>query len=612
MPSVSKYPLYITCPINQFNSVGRIGLDILNGLRAQDYMAYSSAPFHIGERPFIEHRHLHRTLPNLFQFPDIPKYNIISMHWELENSVTAFAQNRAIIVAPEDSALYYKDTMAIANRYDVQLTFSSWALENITKRGFKNPRKWNLHVPAIAQTSEIAVPYNKMRWSNIHGTVRLNEFSTVFFIGGHMQWRKGISAAIAAYKYAYAGRSDVLLWVHGRLTSWGKEDWLKDMSLTSVDSPPMMWTNYSITDAELYNILSQVTYVSCHHTEGFGYMPALNAAGLRKPIVSCQGGPMDWANKDNAILLKGKMRYGKTPSSEIPTDWIEYKQRDLEDCLRMAEVEKSGAGIGKNYSLFESTRSLLMAIDFPIAKHPASKEGLTSLLIPCRKSPVDLRRLLGSLYSTPAGAPFECIVLLEEMPKFTSNFPARLIYNNESRGISVARNLLIDEARGEYAVTMDCDIEFIQPNWLAMWLEEYKRIENKIGIAPQLSPMILYPGGKINSCGTVNFDICAYMDMPVSNVNSRITEIEYCHGACCMRRTAMLREYPFHPAFTFYFEDSDASHYMALKGHKCFVTPQIRVVHHEHSTARNGVINHPVQIQEARKVFKSFWPNLVD
>lgn len=365
-------------------------------------------------------------------------------------------------------------------------------------------------------------------------------------------------------------------------------------------------------DKELYNILSQVVYVSCHHTEGFGYMPALNANAGRKPIVSAQGGPMDWANDSNAIILNGKARYGTTPSSEIKTDWLDFKLSDLCLAMERAELDTAGTGLPRDYSLARSTSSLTRALGFPIAKHAEPIKGLVSILIPCRKSTEDLTRCLASLYSVQAGWPFECIVLLDETPGFTSNFPAHLIYNNKSRGISVARNLLIDQARGEYAITMDCDIEFIQPNWLATWIEEYKKIENTIGIAPQLSPMIMYADGRINSCGTSNFDTCAYMNKYPTAINNKTSEIHFCHGACSLRKLSILREYPFHPAFVFYFEDADMSHYAAEYGHRCFVTPSVRVIHHEHSTARSGVINHPVQIEEARAVFKSFWPNLVD
>jgi glucosyl-dolichyl phosphate glucuronosyltransferase len=96
----------------------------------------------------------------------------------------------------------------------------------------------------------------------------------------------------------------------------------------------------------------------------------------------------------------------------------------------------------------------------------------------------------------PTGTTWEVVVVdngctdstAEVIHSFESTLPLRRVYQPEP-GISKARNAGVDAAQGKYLIWTDDDVH-VQPNWLAAFLEAFKRWPEAVG---KITPVLVAP-----------------------------------------------------------------------------------------------------------------------
>jgi len=166
-------------------------------------------------------------------------------------------QYSAVIDACDSFLSYAPDIVARWNKVNTVFTYSSYSKKIMSENGIRSLTVMPLGVngkiykhtcvPRVFEFPEGATTIFKNFAENNTGE------RFVFFIGGVMQSRKGYDKAISAYRKAFEGRTDVLLWIHGRLTKWGS-DGSGDMK---IGGPPMIWTDGLISDESMNFVLNR-------------------------------------------------------------------------------------------------------------------------------------------------------------------------------------------------------------------------------------------------------------------------------------------------------------------------------------------------------------------
>jgi glucosyl-dolichyl phosphate glucuronosyltransferase len=155
----------------------------------------------------------------------------------------------------------------------------------------------------------------------------------------------------------------------------------------------------------------------------------------------------------------------------------------------------------------------------------------------------------------PTGTTWEVVVVdngctdstAEVIHSFESTLPLRRVYQPEP-GISKARNAGVDAAQGKYLIWADDDVH-VQPNWLAAFLEAFKRWPEAVVFGGKITPVLVAP--------TPTWVLDDYDDLkmmfavrdfgpdpvPLSVLNDRIP-----YGACYALRAAEQRQFRYDTA----------------------------------------------------------------
>lgn len=538
--------------------------------------------------------------------------------------------------------------LARFNAMDTVFTYSNHSQAVMLQAGCKDVTVMPLGVDTGTYypretVRDFPFPKVKILAKNFDGESTGHRF--VFLIVGMMQPKKGVRETVKAYCKAFAGRDDVLLWVHGRTVQWGKDESAL-MGSTRVarvpagvtpdapTKPPMLWTDGPVEESTLAEMLNRADcYVSAHRLEGFGLMP-LKAMSCGTPAIATDySGPRDYLTPDNAMLLPATEGVAiGIPNMPIGAKWatvaVEQIVHRMLEITTLKERRQSLAIAGRSTAEQWPWRRAAEAIVQRIeaAGHrvsyrlPASSPHV-DILIPVRNGANDIDRMLQSLCDCPARADYRVTVcddgsmddtweVLQRWIAAEKPFDLKLIRNAKPLGCPATRNRLFAESYGEFVFMADCDLEFTQDGWLDLLLRSDGL---QTGIT---APMLTTAGGRIQSAGGMaNREgiPCVHRfygeDCQLAAANEACTVL-YAPGAALLFRRSILDTIgglweQYRPTT---FDDVDWLMKARSHGLHVWYEPKVKIVHHEGSF-RSKTNPHAYHHHNQNR-FISQWPTL--
>lgn len=229
-----------------------------------------------------------------------------------------------------------------------------------------------------------------------------------------------------------------------------------------------------------------------------------------------------------------------------------------------------------------------------------------SIVILCYNKVELTQACLESLSATDPQIPFEVIVIdnasQDETPEFLAMLEGdvRVERMEENLGFVRGCNHGASLARGEFVLFLNNDT-VLQPGWL----EPLVAVMDEDPRCGAVSPMLIYPDGRVNDAGGLVFadgECWRYGmgDGAVDNpkLNSR-RAVDYAMGACLLVRKSLWDliggfDERYAPA---YYEDVDLSFAIRAQGYRVFYEPASRVVHVEGGTGGTDVTSGAKQYQ---------------
>jgi len=167
----------------------------------------------------------------------------------------------------------------------------------------------------------------------------------------------------------------------------------------------------------------------------------------------------------------------------------------------------------------------------------------------------------------------------------------RLIENKINLGAAGARNQGINIAKGEWVLTLDCDV-VLEKGFLSSMEKAVKEAAPDVGM---IQPKILQAGRKtVYSTGIFLSSLRRFNDIGKGGINSgRFGKTKYLFGVCSaaafynkkMLETIMEDSGYFDERFFFLFEDVDLSWRAGRKGWRALFCPNAVCYHHGNSSA---------------------------
>ncbi|PRD46850.1 glycosyltransferase family 2 protein [Sphingobacterium haloxyli] len=176
----------------------------------------------------------------------------------------------------------------------------------------------------------------------------------------------------------------------------------------------------------------------------------------------------------------------------------------------------------------------------------------------------------------------ENLVLLRE------SYPwIRIIESNEIRGFSENNNLALRESTGEYCFVLNDDTEF-RMSVLEKLVESIESLKEDVAI---MSPVTVFPNGKIQTCGRPPIDFKTYISLvlrlcneksgPYVNQSGIFKSYNILGAAFLIKREIFAKVGWFDERFFFCPEDIALSTKLNKLGYSCYVDSSVEVVHYE-------------------------------
>lgn len=189
---------------------------------------------------------------------------------------------------------------------------------------------------------------------------------------------------------------------------------------------------------------------------------------------------------------------------------------------------------------------------------------------------------------TNQNTPLEAVIVVDNgstdgsPEQIKATFPdVQLIRLNSNRGLTVARNIGLQQAKTDLVLLLDDDV-YVDKNCVHNLLETYHQ-SNAAVVCPRV---ILIPEGDIIQCdGAENHFIGTMLlrhgYQPLRSVTAKTTPVGSCIGACMLlHREKVLAAGAFYEAFFYSFEDLEFGIRMRGLGHQ-FVCNPAAVVYHD-------------------------------
>lgn len=555
---------------------------------------------------------------------------------KLDQSAVAF---RGVIDSNDSFLTYWPHMLARWNGFDTVFTYSRHSQRVMQETGCKNVTLMPLGVDTrvfrpLEVPRHFPVPAAaRVLFQNFKERHTGNRF--VFLIAGMMQARKGLADAIEAYRDAFAGRTDVVLWVHGRIKYWG---WNQTKLMRELD-PPMLWTDGAVSDEELCQMINRAgCYVSSHRLEGFGLMPLQAMACGVPSILTDYAGPKDYATSETSWLIACREVEADAPGIPSGVMWAEPDQAALIKAMLQAADDKgvcarksaAGQATAAKWGWNRAAEAIVTRIE--AAGHLVSRrlsptwDGRVDILIPVRNAAVDVERMLNSLCAVDPGTDFAVTIcddgsgdntweVLSDWAKRKLPFKLKLLRNEFQAGCPATRNKLFSAGESEFCFVADCDLEFKQPGWLASLMASHIREE-----AGFTAPMLIYPDGRIQSAGgqrDLHGQPCQHRfhghpaSLPAAN---EPLEVLYAPAAALFIRRSLIERIggmweDYRPTF---WDDVDWQMLARLHGFKTYYHPEVNIIHHDGSYKRQA---QPMEVMNAflgnQAKFKAMWEGVV-
>jgi GT2 family glycosyltransferase/glycosyltransferase involved in cell wall biosynthesis len=624
--TLNGMPLVVFCPTHEKNSENIIGYNIAKEFFNDytDCRIKNTCP----NTNTIENIHEWLKLRKfLFQLPSKPYAGIFV----------------GKAVYPEDSNLKYIGQVEFCdsfwcyypehvNRWNKTCnhvyTISNYSVDVLKSRGVKNVKLLPLGVdrsvfqPQHVESIKLDDPF-RIIYTN--GPTSIDNSSLVFFMAGMMQHRKAVPETIHAYVKAFAGKYDVLLWIHGRISGWGN-DFSRVMQQYGSLAPPMLWTDGAITDEEMSRCLNRTdVYLSPHKLEGFGLMPLQAMACGTPSIITPFSGPADYANKYNSLLLPYELEIAKRTGIPDGVVWARWKEDDLIDLMRLTYNDNSVvdklSGPCRVHATelgWENTKNTIQRQiwnNCHLSSRKSCHDNPVDILVCSKNSSYYIPRFINSLRNVDAGRGYNLIIhddaSDDNTPQILSDLNVKFIRSEKSSGLAAARNRLLQESTSKYIFICDIDLEFIQKDWLINLVRSYN--EHSCGI---VSPLLVYSDGMVQSAGGDYSEFepgipsgHRFYRRPVTQEVLQGNYVLYAPTAAWLTTRKMIdMAGGFFEAYTkTCFEDVDFCFYIKKLGYKVWYEPSVEIIHHEGSYRKQNPDNQ--SYVQNRELFKKIWLN---
>jgi len=466
----------------------------------------------------------------------------------------------------------------------------------------------------------------------------------VFVAAGYMQPRKGVQEAVSAYCAAFRGRRDVAFIVKGVLASWG-EDVTRAILATlekASDHPPVSIINERISEYDMAALLRTADcFVNAHHLEGFGLMPLQAMACGTPPLVTDYHGPKEYATTDNTYLLPitGEELVDSKYSQEH-LRWGVYSQSALQTKLLEAHADpkraqRIAAGIATAARFtWEQAATKIVSLVTDNMGYPRRRPRKwcnqhipLSIIMPVRDGATKLEACLKSLYAQrdwwevlvadDASQPSEA----KRIAAMCKAYPnVRLIRSDKQLGCFGARQILCEEARGDFIASLDADLDFSETadGWWEVLIQLWE--ERGRGI---VHPLLLYPADK-NARRVQSAGGCfpkgkewpgwhRWMNEPATDpALCDPAEVIYTCGAFQFFHHTLLDVVQVDPRyFPAYYGDVDFCYRARIAGYLVWYCPEVTVIHDANSWTNAPGNKTGWRLEECRRLFLDRWGDVV-
>jgi len=189
---------------------------------------------------------------------------------------------------------------------------------------------------------------------------------------------------------------------------------------------------------------------------------------------------------------------------------------------------------------------------------------------------------------------------------FDVQYPHHIIpiYLSANTGTTYSRNLALKQAKGDYVIIMDSDIEICQQRTIRRLLDTF--YDKKIGL---VAPKLLYSNGSLqkstDAFPTLLTKIFRYLFLrriekkgQILNQSSGLTEVDYAISALWVLKREVLKKVGLLDENIFYApEDVDYCLRIWLAGYKIIYNSEVTAIHHAQEISRGfkidqATINH--------------------
>lgn len=224
-------------------------------------------------------------------------------------------------------------------------------------------------------------------------------------------------------------------------------------------------------------------------------------------------------------------------------------------------------------------------------RHRIVGEPLISILIPTRDRIKLLRPCLESIHQRTTYRNYEIIIMDNQSQEpqtlaYLTSLPYRVLRNDEPFNFARLNNQAVKEARGEYILLLNNDMEVVTPDWLTAMLEQAQRQE--VGA---VGAQLVYADDTIQHAGVVlgllNIAGHAHKYLPVADAGyfffpHLLRNYSAVTAACLFMRKAVYEEVGgMDERLAVTFNDVDLCLRLQDKGYRVVYTPHARLYHHE-------------------------------